>query len=92
MTLKRMLERAAAARETFEDRLDRLNEHGPAAPPAVGGDVTAEGTLATILAADCARALGDLAGLETPPAKTVIEASALPAKPGNVAGNAGASP
>jgi hypothetical protein len=91
MTLRRMLERAAAARETFENRLDRLNASEPAVPTV--GDPSAEGTLAAILAADCARALGDLAGLDASPAsEAVIDGQALPARPGSIAGNAGALP
>jgi hypothetical protein len=76
MTLRRMLERASAARESFEDHLDRLNAVRPDTALDRGA-VSADDIFSTVVSADLSRALADIAALNAPPACTIVDGGIL---------------
>lgn len=77
MTLKRMLERAAAARLSIEERLDRLNGSQLGTDPAPRALDTIEDVVGGIVASDLSAAIDGLAAIEIPPQRRVVDGGVL---------------
>jgi hypothetical protein len=77
MTLRNMLERAAASRAAIDDRTGRLAEARSSVHLRSGTSGTVEDLLAEIVTADLRNALGTLAAMDNPITRVPVDGGVL---------------
>lgn len=77
MTLRKMLERAAASRAAIEDRTDRLSEARSSVCVGAVPTGSVEDALAGIVTADLLNALSTLAAIEVPAESRIVDGGVL---------------